>query len=132
MAIYPLSAQIISRKEGRSAVAAAAYRAGQSLYDEHVGETFDYTRKEGVEYSEILAPPEAPAWVHDRQSLWNAVEKSEKRKDSQLAREIEIGLPVELSKDQQVNLLREFVKTTFVSHGMVADVALHLDNEKNP
>jgi len=132
MAIYHLSAQIISRKEGRSAVAAAAYRAGENLYDERVGKVFDYTRKQGVEYSEILAPPEAPSWVHDRQSLWNAIERAEKRKDAQLAREIEIGLPRELSKDQQVNLLREFVKTTFVSHGMVADVALHLDNEKNP
>jgi Ti-type conjugative transfer relaxase TraA len=132
MAIYHLSAQIISRKEGRSAVAAAAYRAGENLYDEHIGKVFDYTRKRGVEYSEILAPPEAPSWVHDRQSLWNAVERAEKRKDAQLAREIEIGLPKELSKDEQVKLLREFVKTTFVSHGMVADVALHLDNEKNP
>ena len=132
MAIYHLSAQIISRKEGRSAVAAAAYRAGENLYDERVGKAFDYTRKQGVEYSEILAPPEAPSWVHDRQSLWNAVERVEKREDAQLAREIEIGLPRELSKDQQVNLLREFVKTTFVSQGMVADVALHLDNEKNP
>jgi Ti-type conjugative transfer relaxase TraA len=132
MAIYHLSAQIISRKEGRSAVAAAAYRAGENLYDERVGKVFDYTRKQGIKYSEILAPPEAPSWVHDRQSLWNAVERSEKRKDAQLAREIEIGLPRELSKDQQVNLLREFVKTTFVSQGMVADVALHLDNEKNP
>src|SRR5882757_10475620 len=123
MAIYHLSAQIISRKEGRSAVAAAAYRAGENLYDERIGKVFDYTRKQGVEYSEILAPPEAPSWVHDRQSLWNAVERAEKRKDAQLAREIEIGLPRELSKDQQVSLLREFVKTTFVSQGMVADVA---------
>ena len=132
MAIYHLSAKIVSRKEGRSAVAAGAYRAGENLYDERLGKAFDYTRKSGVEYSEILAPPEAPSWVHDRQSLWNAVERSEKRKDAQLAREIEIGLPRELSKDQQVNLLREFVKTAFVSQGMVADVALHLDNEKNP
>jgi Ti-type conjugative transfer relaxase TraA len=132
MAIYHLSAQILSRKAGRSAVAAAAYRASENLYDEHVGKTFDYTRKGGVEYSEILAPPESPSWVYDRQSLWNAVEKIENRKDAQLAREIEIGLPVELSQEQQVALLRAFAKDTFVSQGMVADVALHLDNEKNP
>jgi len=132
MAIYHLSAKIVSRKEGRSAVAAAAYRAGENLYDERIGKAFDYTLKRGIEYSEILAPPEAPAWVHDRQSLWNTVERAEKRKDAQLSREIEIGLPVELSKDQQVALLRDFVKTTFVSQGMVADVSLHLDNEKNP
>jgi Ti-type conjugative transfer relaxase TraA len=132
MAIYHLSAQVVSRKTGRSAVAAAAYRSSEHLYDQRVGIAFDYTRKEGVEYSEILAPPEAPSWVHDRQSLWNAVEKVETRKDAQLAREIEIGLPVELSKDQQVALLRNFAKDTFVCQGMVADVSLHLDNEKNP
>ena len=132
MAIYHLSAKVVSRKEGRSAVAAAAYRAGENLYDERVGVAFDYTQKRGVEYSEILAPPEAPAWVYDRQSLWNAVERTERRKDSQLAREVEIGLPVELSQDQQVSVLRAFVKNTFVSQGMVADVALHLDNETNP
>jgi len=132
MAIYHLSAKIVSRKDGRSAVAAAAYRSGENLYDQHVGRTFDYTRKAGVEYWEILAPAEAPGWVYDRQSLWNAVEEVEKRKDAQLAREVEIGLPVELSKDQQIVLLRDFVKNTFVSQGMVADVALHLDNDKNP
>jgi Ti-type conjugative transfer relaxase TraA len=132
MAIYHLSAKIVSRKEGQSAVASAAYRAAENLYDERIGKVFDYTRKQGVEYSEILAPPEAPAWVHDRQSLWNMVERVEKRKDAQLAREIEIGLPRELSADQQVALLRDFVKTNFVSAGMIADVSLHLDNEKNP
>lgn len=132
MAIYHLSAKIVSRKEGRSAVAAAAYRAGENLYDKRVGIAFDYTKKGGVEYSEILAPPEAPTWVHDRQSLWNAVEHAENRKDAQLAREIEIGLPVELSAEQQIGLLRDFAKNSFVSQGMVADVALHLDNDKNP
>jgi ATP-dependent exoDNAse (exonuclease V) alpha subunit len=132
MAIYHLSAKIVSRAEGRSVVGAAAYRSGESLYDERIAQTFDYTRKAGVEHSEILAPPEAPSWVHDRETLWNAVEQIERRKDAQLAREIEIGLPIELNKDQQVVLLRDYVRDTFVSRGMVADLAMHLDNPDNP
>ena len=132
MAIYHLSAKIVSRAEGRSAVAAAAYRSGESLHDHHTAQTFDYTRKTGVEYSEILAPPEAPSWAHNRETLWNAAEQSERRKDAQLAREIEIGLPIELTKDQQVALLRDYARTTFVARGMVADVAIHLDNPDNP
>jgi ATP-dependent exoDNAse (exonuclease V) alpha subunit len=132
MAIYHFSAKIVSRKEGRSVVAAAAYRAGEQLYDRHIGQTFDYTRKAGVEYTEILAPAESPSWIHDRESLWNAVEDVERRKDAQLAREIEIGLPVELTKERQVELLRDFAQRTFVSRGMVADIALHRDNMQNP
>ena len=96
MAIYHLSAKIISRAEGRSVVAAAAYRPGMALEDETSGLVHDYTRKRGIEHTEILAPDDAPAWVLDRSRLWNAVEVAEKRSDAQLAREIEIGLPVEL------------------------------------
>lgn len=132
MAIYHLHSKMVSRADGRSVVAAAAYRSGELLYDQHAGKTFDYTRKAGVEYSEILAPPEAPSWVRDREKLWNTVEQVERRKDSQLAREIEIALPIELDKNQQVALLRDFVRDTFVAQGMVADVALHLDNAENP
>ena len=132
MPIYHLHAKILSRDTGRSAVAAAAYRSGNSLHDHHTAQTFDYTRKTGIEYTEILSPSQAPSWTHNRETLWNAVEQSERRKDAQLAREIEIGLPVELTKDQQVALLRDYACTTFVSRGMVADVALHLDNPDNP
>ena len=132
MAIYHLSAKIVSRKEGRSVVAAAAYRAGAELYDHHIGQTFDYTRKAGVAHTEILAPAESPSWIHDRESLWNTVEDVERRKDAQLAREIEIGLPVELTKQRQVELTRDFAQRTFVSKGMVADIALHRDNRENP
>ena len=132
MAIYHLSAKIVSRKEGRSVVAAAAYRSGESLHDHHVGQTFDYTRKAGVDHTEILAPPESPPWIHDRETLWNAVERVERRKDAQLAREIEIGLPIELTKEQQVDLLRDFTQRTFVATGTVADIALHRDNTENP
>ena len=132
MAIYHLSAKIVSRKEGRSVVAAAAYRSGEALHDQHVGQTFDYTRKAGVEHTEILAPAESPSWIRHRETLWNAVERIERRKDAQLAREIEIGLPVELTKERQVDLLRDFTQRTFVSTGMVADIALHRDNMENP
>ncbi len=132
MAIYHFSAQIISRAEGRSAVASAAYRSAEELHDQRIGQTFDYTRKGGVVHTEILAPADAPAWIHDRSALWNAVEHAERRKDAQLAREIEIGLPVELTKEQQVELLRDFTQRAFVSQGMVADIALHRDNIENP
>ena len=132
MAIYHLHAKIVSRTTGRSAVAAAAYRSGSSLHDHRTAQTFDYTHKSGVEHTEILTPPLAPSWTHNRETLWNAVEQSEHRKDAQLAREIELGLPVELAKDQQIALLRDYARTTFVSRGMVADVALHLDNPENP
>ena len=132
MAIYHLSAKIVTRSSGRTAVAAAAYRAGASLHDEGSGLTFDYTRKQGVEHTEILAPENGPSWVFDRSILWNAVESAEKRKDAQLAREIEVGLPVELGKDEQLALLRDFIRREFVSKGMVADFAIHRDNEHNP
>ena len=132
MAIYHLSAKIVSRATGRSVVGAAAYRSGELLHDQRTAQTFDYTHKSGIEHSEILAPPEAPSWVHDRELLWNTVEQVERRSDAQLAREIEIGLPVELDQDQQITLLRDYVRDTFVSRGMVADLSLHLDNAENP
>ena len=105
MAIYHLSSQIIGRSGGKSAVASAAYRAGEKLHDEHIGQTFDYTKKRGVDHKEILAPEHSPAWVQDRGRLWNEVEKSEKRINSQLSRELNIALPKELSKDQQLSLI---------------------------
>jgi Ti-type conjugative transfer relaxase TraA len=129
---FHLSAKVISRGEGRSAVAAAAYRSGSELVDEHSEETFDYTRKEGVEHSEILAPKDAPEWVHDRARLWNEVEQREVRKDAQLARELEIGLPKELSKDEQIALIRDFAERELVARGMVVDLNVHRDNEANP
>jgi Ti-type conjugative transfer relaxase TraA len=132
VAIYHLHAKIIKRGDGRCVVAAAAYRSGQSLEDEASGLTFDYTRKQGVAFSEILALDGAPSWVHDRSELWNRVEASEKRKDAQLAREIEVALPVELSFDEQKALLRSFVQKEFVEQGMVADFSIHRDDEHNP
>jgi ATP-dependent exoDNAse (exonuclease V) alpha subunit len=132
VAIYHLTAKVISREKGRSAVAAAAYRAGESLYDERLGQTFDYTRKQGVHHTEILAPKDAPDWIDNRERLWNVVEACEKRKDAQLAREIEIGLPRELDAEAQIALLRDFVQREFVNKGMVADFSLHRDNLENP
>jgi Ti-type conjugative transfer relaxase TraA len=132
MAIYHLHAKMVQRNKGQSAVAAAAYRSGSLLVEETTGITHDYTRKKGVEHSEILAPDGAPAWVFDRETLWNAVEQSEQRKDAQVAREIEVGLPVELSSSEQLALLRDYVQREFVSKGMVADIGIHRDNPVNP
>jgi Ti-type conjugative transfer relaxase TraA len=132
VAIYHLTAKIVKRSDGRNAVASAAYRAGAHLYEEATGINYDYTRKLGVAHREIIAPDGAAQWVFDRQILWNKVEAAEIRKDAQVAREIEIGLPIELSKDQQISLLRDFVRREFVAKGMVADFALHLDNPQNP
>ena len=132
MAIYHLHAKMVSRADGRSAVGAAAYRSGSCLTDERTGYSFDYTDKPGVEHTEIIAPEGAAGWVYDRTTLWNTVERSERRKDAQVARELEIALPLELTKDQQVELMRDFVRRSFVSKGMVADFAIHRDNPENP
>jgi Ti-type conjugative transfer relaxase TraA len=130
--IYHLSVKVVSRGKGQSVVASAAYRASEALHDERYGLTHDYTRKQGVEHSEILLPEGAPQWMADRQTLWNAVEQTEKRKDSQLARELEIGLPIELTHDENVALTRDYVQKHFVSKGMVADFSIHEDDPGNP
>jgi ATP-dependent exoDNAse (exonuclease V) alpha subunit len=132
VAIYHFTVKIVSRAEGRSVVGAAAYRAGTRLKEHSTDIIYEYTRKPGVEHTEILAPDHAPAWVFDRSQLWNAVDQVEKRKDAQLARDLEIALPVELDNTAQVELLRDFVRREFVSQGMIADCAIHRDNPNNP
>jgi Ti-type conjugative transfer relaxase TraA len=132
MAIYHLTAKLVKRAEGRNAVASAAYRSGSRLYEAATGVTHDYHDKAGVEYTEIFAPDGAPAWVYDREALWNAVEAAENRRDAQVAREIEVGLPIELDKAEHIALLRDFTRREFVAKGMVADVGMHLDNPHNP
>lgn len=132
MAIYHCQVQIISRGKGKSSIAAAAYRSGEKLVDKKTGIIHDYTRKQDVEFNEIIAPSYAPNWVNDRNILWNEVEKIEKNKNSQLAREINIALPTELSKKQQKQLIREYVKDNFVNKGMIADIAIHDKNGGNP
>jgi len=132
IAIYHLSIKVISRGKGKSAVAAAAYRAGEQIYCEHDGRLNDYTRKGGIEHTEILLPANAPPGYADRAVLWNAVEKIEKAKNSQLAREIELALPVELTKEENISLVREYVKHNFVDKGMCADICIHDKNDGNP
>ena len=132
IAIYHCTIKIIKRSEGRSAVAAAAYRSGQKLTNEWDGMTHDYTHKGGVVHSEILLPAHAPPAFQDRSTLWNSVEEIEKSSKSQLAREIEIALPVELDRQAQLALVRAYVKDNFVSAGMCADFSLHDKGDGNP
>ena len=130
MADFRLSAQVIKRSSGRSATAAAAYRASERVQCERTGLTHDYSRKGGTLHTEIMTPDNTPEWMSDRAQLWNAVEKVERRKDAQLAREVQLSLPHELNQEQRLELVRGFVADQFVSKGMIADVAIHAPNEK--
>ena len=132
IAIYHCSIKIVSRGKGKSAVAAAAYRSGEKLTNEWDGLTHDYTKKGGVVHSEILLPAHAPPAFSDRSTLWNSVELSEKSNNAQLAREVEIALPVELSREEQTRLVRDYCSSQFVSKGMVADFNLHDTGGGNP
>lgn len=132
MAIYHLAVKTHARSSGASAVAAAAYRAGERLTDEHTGERHDYERRGGVDGSEIHAPDGAPEWARNRRELWNAVEAAERRKDARLAREVVVALPAELSQEQRRHLVRGYVRSQFVDRGMVADVAYHDGKGHNP
>jgi hypothetical protein len=125
MAIYHLRATMISRSQGRSATAASAYRVAERIEDRRTGLTFDYAARGGVDHTEILAPDHAPDWARVRSELWNRVEESETRKNSQVAREVRVALPDELTHAQRLELVREFVRSQFVDRGMVADIALH-------
>lgn len=127
MALFSMRIQQIKRSTGRSAVAAAAYRSGERLVDARTGSIHDYSRRSGVERTEILLPGDTPAWVQgiSREALWNAVEAGEKRKDAQTARELRIMIPRELSPDDRITLVRDYVQKAFVAKGMIADVAWH-------
>jgi ATP-dependent exoDNAse (exonuclease V) alpha subunit len=126
MAIFHLNAKIISRNKGQSAIAAAAYRSGERLRDEQTGEQKTYqARAQRIEHTQILAPENAPEWVFDRNQLWNGAEKAEKRKDAQLAREIEVSLPHELTPKQREWLVKDFAREAFVRKGYVVDIAIH-------
>ena len=133
MAIYHLSVKTVSRSAGRSATAAAAYRAGIEIVDERTGEIYDYSRRRGVESANIVLPdlPDgAPEWVTDRAKLWNAVEQAETRKNSTVAREFEIALPEELSPVERQRLALDFAREIVERHGCVADVAIHAPGKK--
>ena len=160
MAIYHFHVGIVSRKTGRSAVGASAYRcaeklkcdydsithdyakssavntsaynSGEQLQNERIGMTHDYTRKRGVVHTEILLPSNAPWEYADRSTLWNAVEKSEKCKDAQTARDLNIALPIEFDRQEQIELSRKYIQENFVDKGMIADWALHDNGDGNP
>ena len=127
MAIFHFSVKVISRASGRSAVAAAAYRSAEQLLDERLDRTHDFTSKSGVVHSEILLPDGAPDHLSDRAQLWNDVEAIEKRKDAQLAREVEFAIPREMTKLQGIELARDFAAQEFVARGMIADLNVHWD-----
>ena len=132
MAIYHLEAKVISRGVGRSAVAAAAYMSCSRIYNDYDGVQHDYTKKQGLVYEQVLLPPQAPPEWKDRSVLWNAVEEAEKSKDSRLAREFVVSLPVELSREQNISLISEYVKDNFVADGMCADFCIHDTDGHNP
>ena len=127
MAIFHFSAKIIGRAGGSSAVASAAYRSASRIHDERLDRHHDFTNKSGVVHSEVMLPEGAPERLRDRETLWNEVEATEKRKDAQLAREVEFAIPRELTQEQGVALAREFVAKKFVGRGMVADLNVHWD-----
>ncbi|ODP37490.1 Ti-type conjugative transfer relaxase TraA [Sphingomonas turrisvirgatae] len=131
MAIYHFSAKIVSRANGSSAVASAAYRSASELHDDRLNRDHDFSNKAGVIHSEVMLPEGAPERLNDRTTLWNEVEAGEKRKDAQLAREVEFSIPREMSEKQGVQLARDFVKKQFVDRGMVADLNVHWDKSKD-
>ena len=132
MAIYHLEAKVVSRGVGRSAVAASAYLSCSRLYNDYDGIQHDYTKKQGLVWQEVFLPAMAPPEWKDREQLWNAVEEVETSKDSRLAREFVVALPIELNRENQIELLQEFIREQFVSDGMCADAAIHDTDGHNP
>lgn len=132
MAIYHMESKIVSRGTGRSVVAASAYMSCSRLYNDYDGVQHDYTRKRGLVWQEVFLPPQAPREWHDREQLWNAVEAAEKTKDSRLAREIIVALPIELNREEQIALTGAYISQQFVADGMCADVAIHDTDGHNP
>lgn len=131
MAIFHISFQNISAGKGRSAIAGASYRSGEKLFAQKEGRSYFYARSVMPE-SFILTPKNAPEWASDREKLWNEVERKDRRANSRYAKEFNVALPVELSEDEQKELLTKYVQENFVDEGMVADVAIHRDHPDNP
>ena len=131
MAIFHMSFSNISAGKGRSAIASAAYRSGEKLFDDKEGRHYFYTRSVMPE-SFILTPKNAPEWASNREQLWNEVEKKDRKSNSRYAKEFNVALPVELSESEQKELLTKYVQENFVDQGMVADVAIHRDHQDNP
>lgn len=131
MAIYHFSGQVISRGQGRSSIAAAAYRSAEKIYDERTELTHNFTKKEhDLLHKEILLPEGAPEKFKDRDTLWNEVERTEKRKDAQLCREFNVALPKKLTTEQNIKLIQEFTKQEFADRGMIADICIHKGHNK--
>lgn len=131
MAIFHMSFSNISAGKGRSAIASAAYRSGEKLFDKQEGRHYFYARSVMPE-SFILTPKNAPEWASNREQLWNEVEKRDRKSNSRYAKEFNVALPVELSESEQKELLTKYVQENFVNQGMVADVAIHRDHPDNP
>ena len=132
MAIYHLEAKVVGRGAGRSAVAASAYLSCSHLYNDYDGVQHDYTRKQGLVWQRVFLPEYAPQEWQDREKLWNAVEEVETAKDSRLAREFVVALPIKLNREEQIELLQDFIREQFVSDGMCADAAIHDTDGHNP
>ena len=132
MAIYHLEAKVVSRGAGRSAVAASAYLSCSRLYNDYDGIQHDYTKKQGLVWQGVFLPEYAPQEWQNREKLWNAVEEVETAKDSRLAREFIVALPIELSREEQIELLQEFIREQLVADGMCADAAIHDTDGHNP
>lgn len=132
MAIYHFSVVMVSRSKGQSAVAAAASLSGTKLFDARLGLVANSARKKGVLYSEIMAPKHAPDWMRDRERLWNGAEAAGRRKDAQVARDVRMALPNELSLCEQRAVMRTFIASQFIAAGMVADFAIHAADVANP
>lgn len=130
MAIYHCSVDVISRSKGHSSTAAAAYRAGDKIKDERTGELHDYSRKQNCAANGIVLPEGAPAGFADRETLWNAVEKKEKRSDAQLCRSFDMALPNNMPEDLQEQLIQEFCQEQFADQGMIADWSIHRPKPK--
>ena len=130
MAIAYASVDYISRGEGRSATGAAAYRAGMEIRDERTGMVHDYTRKQGILFTGMVLPDDAPEWASDRAALWNAAEAAEKRKDARIAREIILALPHELQPHERNQLVMDYARFLSGRHGAAVDVAIHAPDDK--
>jgi ATP-dependent exoDNAse (exonuclease V) alpha subunit len=121
----------VSRSSGRSATAAIAYRAAERIIDDRTNQIHDYTKKQGVVHEEILLPADSPDWASDREKLWNAAEAAENRKDARVAREYEIAIPKELTKEQGIELVRDFGKAIQDRYGVAVDLAIHKDHARD-
>ena len=132
IAIYHFNVKVVSRGKNASAVAKAAYISGEKIQNSYDGVTHDYRKKKEIVHKEILLPSNAPPEFMKRAVLWNSVEQVEKRKNSQTAKHIDAALPVEISRDEQIDLARNFCQQCFVSKGMCADFAIHDKGDGNP